>query len=197
MTFSISALVSTRDSHIKPDSEAGGLIRVEGWYQGRYGKFHVIYLSHVLHWLFSSIEFYIAEKIFELTNCENKSLRELPLFNLQIFLFRVCTMTLDSICSYYWTCKHEHIATKYVIKIYTHIHLLYNYTICFSSFQYLDSFLTFWHSIIIYVYVSTYFISFYTLMIYCLTVYIYRLRLNIQDQILFRSGIVLAYNLSV
>jgi hypothetical protein len=29
MTFSISALVSARDSHIKPDSEAGGLIWVE------------------------------------------------------------------------------------------------------------------------------------------------------------------------
>ena len=30
MTFSISALVSARDSHIKPDSEAGELIWVEG-----------------------------------------------------------------------------------------------------------------------------------------------------------------------
>jgi hypothetical protein len=36
-----------------------------------------------------SIGFYIAKQIFELTNCENKSLRELPLFNLQIFLLRV------------------------------------------------------------------------------------------------------------
>jgi hypothetical protein len=34
MTFSISALVLARDSHIKPDSEAGVLIWVEGWYQG-------------------------------------------------------------------------------------------------------------------------------------------------------------------
>ena len=52
MTFSISALVSGQDSHIKPDSEVGGLIWVKGWYQGRYGKFHVIiYLSHILHWL--------------------------------------------------------------------------------------------------------------------------------------------------
>ena len=33
--------------------------------------------------------FILRKKIFELTNCENKSLRELPLFNLQIFLFRV------------------------------------------------------------------------------------------------------------
>jgi hypothetical protein len=31
MTFSISALVLARDSHIKPDSEAGGLIWVEGF----------------------------------------------------------------------------------------------------------------------------------------------------------------------
>jgi hypothetical protein len=90
MTFSISALVLARDSHIKPDSEAGGLTWVEGWYQGPYGKFHVIiFLSHILHWPFPSIDFYIAKKIFEQTNCENKSLRELPLFNLQIFLFRI------------------------------------------------------------------------------------------------------------
>ena len=39
--------------------------------------------------LFSSIDLYIAAKIIELTNCENKSLRELPLLNLQIFVFRV------------------------------------------------------------------------------------------------------------
>ena len=90
MTFSISALVLVRDSHIKPDSEAGGLIWVEGWYQGRYRKFHVmIFLSHILHCPFPTIDFYIAKKIFEMTNCENKSLRELTLFNLQILLFRV------------------------------------------------------------------------------------------------------------
>ena len=59
MTFSISALVLARDSHIKPDSEAGGLMWVEGWYQGPYGKFHVIiFLSHILHWPFPSIDFY-------------------------------------------------------------------------------------------------------------------------------------------
>ena len=81
MTFSISALVSARDSHIKPDSEAGGLI------PGTICKIlcHNLFISYFTltffkHW------FYIAEKIFELTNCENKSLRELPLFNLQIFL---------------------------------------------------------------------------------------------------------------
>ena len=84
MTFSISALVLARDSYIKPDSEVGGLIWVEGWYQGRYGKFHVIiFISQILHWPFPSIDFYIAKKIFELTNCENKSLRELPLFNFE------------------------------------------------------------------------------------------------------------------
>jgi hypothetical protein len=76
MTFSISALVLAQDSHIKPDSEAGRLILVEGWYQGPYGKFHVIiFLSHILHWPFPSIDFYIAKKIYEQTNCENKSLR--------------------------------------------------------------------------------------------------------------------------
>jgi hypothetical protein len=42
----------------------------------------------ISHRLFPSIDFYIADKIFELANCENKSLIELPIFNLQIFLFR-------------------------------------------------------------------------------------------------------------
>jgi hypothetical protein len=112
MTFSISALVSPRDSHIKPDSQDGGIC-VEGWYQGRYEKFHVIiYLSHILHWPFPSIDFYNADKIFELRNCENKSLRELPLFNWQIFLFRVwfrkeikqcrsVQWTLENVCKIY------------------------------------------------------------------------------------------------
>ena len=87
MTFSISALVLARDPHIKPDSEVGGLIWVEGWYQGRYGKFHVIiFLSHILHWPFPCIDFYIAKKIFELTNYKNKFLRKLPLF----FFFHFC-----------------------------------------------------------------------------------------------------------
>jgi hypothetical protein len=51
---------------IKPDSEAGALIPVTIC-----KKCHVIiYLLHISHWLFSSILFYIAAKIFELTNCE-------------------------------------------------------------------------------------------------------------------------------
>jgi hypothetical protein len=37
MTFSISALVLARDSHIKPDSEAGGLIRMAN--KNKYGKY--------------------------------------------------------------------------------------------------------------------------------------------------------------
>ena len=45
---------------------------------------HNLFITYLIY-----IDFYIAEKIFELTNCENKSLKELPLFNLQIFLFRV------------------------------------------------------------------------------------------------------------
>ena len=90
MIFSISALVLARESHIKPDCEAGGLIWVEGWYQGQYGQFYVIiFLSHIIHWPFTNIDFYIAKKIHEQTNCENKSLRELHLFNLQIFVFRI------------------------------------------------------------------------------------------------------------
>jgi hypothetical protein len=30
----------------------------------------IIFLSHILHWPFPSIDFYIAKKIFERTNCE-------------------------------------------------------------------------------------------------------------------------------
>jgi hypothetical protein len=32
----------------------------EGWYQGSYGKFHVIiFLSHILHWPFPSIDYHM------------------------------------------------------------------------------------------------------------------------------------------
>jgi hypothetical protein len=131
MTFTISVLILARESHIKPDSEAGGLIWVEGWYQGRYRKFHVIiYLSHILHWLFSSIDFYIAEKIFELTNCDifqglhrkhrqkmgisrgTERVKRLAFVQLaHIFVsslvsklyqtMSICTMTLESVCKIY------------------------------------------------------------------------------------------------
>jgi hypothetical protein len=43
--------------------------------------------THILHWPFPSIDFYIAKKIFELTNYVNNFLKEFPLFNLQIFCF--------------------------------------------------------------------------------------------------------------
>jgi hypothetical protein len=68
------ALVLARDSHIKPDSEAEGLIWVEGWYQGSYGKFQVIiFLSHIWHCPFPSIDFYIAKKIYEQTNLKRNN----------------------------------------------------------------------------------------------------------------------------
>ena len=114
MTFFISTLVLARDSHIKPDSEAGGLLWVEGWYQGPYGKFHIIiFLSHILHWPFPSIVFYIAKKIYEQTNCENKSLTKrvafVQLANIfasslasKIFqIMSICTMTLETVCKIY------------------------------------------------------------------------------------------------
>ena len=112
MTFSISALVLARYSHIKPDREAGWLIWVEDWYQGRYGKFHVIiFLSHILHWPFRSIDFYIAKKIFELTNCENKSLILSNIFVSSLVSKRyqtisICTLTLESVCKIYPRCWH-------------------------------------------------------------------------------------------
>ena len=117
MTFSISALVLARDSHIKPDikpdSEAGGLIWVGGWYQGPYGKFHVIiFLSHILHWPFPSIDFYIAKKIYEQTNCENKILNSVAFVQLANIFFSnlvskiyqtmsICTITLETVCKIY------------------------------------------------------------------------------------------------
>ena len=113
MTFSISALVLARDSHIKPDSKAGGLIWVESWYQGPYGKFHVlIFLSHILHWPFPSIDFYIAKKIYEQTNCENKILNRVAFVQLANIFFSnlvskiyqtmsICTMTLETVCKIY------------------------------------------------------------------------------------------------
>ena len=53
--FPYRPLVSARNSHMKLDSDAEGLIWVGGGYQGRYGKCHVIiYLSHILYWLFPS-----------------------------------------------------------------------------------------------------------------------------------------------
>jgi hypothetical protein len=112
MTFSISALVLARDSHIKPDSEAGGLIPGTIWKISCHNLFITYftltfskhfkcsrpeYSWKIARWTLNtnqsinqpSIDFYIAKKIFELTNYENKFLRELPLFNLQIFLFRI------------------------------------------------------------------------------------------------------------
>ena len=82
--------------------------------QGPYGKFHVIiFLSHILHWPFPSIDFYFAKKIYEQTNCENKSLRELVAFvqlanifvsNLVSKIYQtmsICTMTLATVCKIY------------------------------------------------------------------------------------------------
>ena len=113
MKFSISALISTRDSHIKPDSEAGWLIWVEGWYHGRYGKFLVIiYLSHIHIDYF--LAFYIANKIFELTNGENKSVAFVQLATIFVsslvskryHTMSIYTMTSESVCKIYPRCWH-------------------------------------------------------------------------------------------
>ena len=108
--------------------------RQRSWraYMGRgYGKCHVIiYLSHIYRWLFSSIDFYIAEKIFELTNCDifqglhrkhrqkmgisrgTERVKRLAFVQLaHIFVsslvsklyqtMSICTMTLESVCKIY------------------------------------------------------------------------------------------------
>ena len=84
-----------------------------GLIPGPYGKFHVIiFLSHILHWPFPSIDFYIAKKIYELTNCENKSLIRVAFVQLaNIFVsnlvskiyqtMSICTMTLETVCKIY------------------------------------------------------------------------------------------------
>ena len=71
MTFPISALVShspRRPYQARQRRFAVGLdMGVTGWYQGRYGKFHIIiYLSHILHWLLywrKSLNWRIAKKV--------------------------------------------------------------------------------------------------------------------------------------
>jgi hypothetical protein len=106
------ALVSARDSNVKHDSESGGLIWVEGWYQGLYGKFHlIIHLSHILHWLFfQALIFKWQKRSLNWQIAKNKSLRELHLFNLQIFLFRVlyndvrkCLQNIPKTLTFEWT----------------------------------------------------------------------------------------------
>ena len=51
-----------------------------GFIPGTIGKIscHNLFITYFTLTFFSSIDFYIAEKIFELTNCEIKSLKELP-----------------------------------------------------------------------------------------------------------------------
>jgi hypothetical protein len=151
MTFCISTLVSARDSHIKPDNEAGGMIWVNGWYQGQYGKFHVIiYLSHILHWHFPSIDFYIAEKIFELTNCKNKSLRVLPLFNLQIFLFRVWFKKYTKQCRSVQWCWKVFVASTQDVDIWIEIPIQHDVYIWanYSVSSYLNFIPMFWNVLI-------------------------------------------------
>jgi hypothetical protein len=70
MKFSIWSLVSTLDPY---PASLSGLI-----WESRANT-----LTFSKHWLI------LQKNIYEQTNCENKSLRELPLFNLQIFLFRI------------------------------------------------------------------------------------------------------------
>jgi hypothetical protein len=71
MTFSILALVLARDSHIKPDSEAGGLIPGTIWKISCHNLLITYFtLTFSNHWLL------YCKKIFELTNYENKFLKE-------------------------------------------------------------------------------------------------------------------------
>jgi len=107
MTFSISALVLARDSHIKPDSEAGGLIWVEGWYQRRYGKFHVMIFYHIFYIdLFQALTFILQKRSLNWQIAKNKSLRELTVQLANIFVSslvsKICRpMTLETVCKIY------------------------------------------------------------------------------------------------
>ena len=70
MPFSISALVLARVSQIKPDSE-----------------YHIFYIN-----------FYIADKIFELTNCKNKSFVQLA----NIFVLSLVSKDIKQCWSVQW-----------------------------------------------------------------------------------------------
>jgi hypothetical protein len=141
---------------MNPDSEVGGLIWVEGWYQGQYEKFHrIIFLSHILHWPFPSIDFYIANKIFELTNCENNFLRELPLFKLQIILFRIKnkpnTLTFEWKFLFNTSYTFELITSVFhfkLFKLYSSILKCVNLIeIRFYAYRYASSLYVLWHTI--------------------------------------------------
>jgi hypothetical protein len=106
---------------------------------GIYGKFHVIiFLSHILRCLFPSIDFYIAKKIFERTNYENKFLRELPLFNLQIFRWciKICIRSYFNKINTF-----QHIGIKFNLKriISSNVYIVSN-----RNFHSASSFLVLW-----------------------------------------------------
>jgi hypothetical protein len=83
MTFSISALVSARNSNIKPDSKTGGLIPGTIWKISCNNLFITYFTSTFFkHWLLYCRKDLWTDKL------TNKFLRELSLFNLQI-LFRL------------------------------------------------------------------------------------------------------------
>ena len=61
---------------------------------------------------FSSVDFYITEKIFEMKNCENKSFVQLPnifvsnLVSKRYQTMSICTMMLESVCKIYPRRRH-------------------------------------------------------------------------------------------
>jgi hypothetical protein len=94
---------------------------------------YIIFLSHILHWPFPSIDFYIAKKIYEQTNCEIKSLiiSYYHIFCCNMFIF-ACPIIAKSQCWLFTlranTGKISIFALKYpylpsYIRIFPHIQL--------------------------------------------------------------------------
>jgi hypothetical protein len=85
MIFFIPALVSARDSHIKSDSEAGGLISGTIWKI----SWHNLFITYFTLTFFKYLLLYCRKDFLKWQIAKINSLREFSLFNLQIFLLRV------------------------------------------------------------------------------------------------------------
>jgi hypothetical protein len=130
MTFSISPWYQPETPISSPT------VKLEGWYQGRYGIFHVIiYLSHILHIapLASSNSSYI-DFFQALTFILQKRSQTML----------ICTMTLEI------PIQHDiYIWENYSVSSYLNfIPIFWNVLIWFNAYLYASPFIVLWHIII-------------------------------------------------
>jgi hypothetical protein len=72
---------------------------------------HNLFITYFYIDLFQALTFILQKQIFELTNCENKSLRELPCSTCKYFFsslvskiyqtMSICIMMLETVCKIY------------------------------------------------------------------------------------------------